>query len=414
MRPFRRFRTTAMMSLFAGSVLLAAISCGDDNDEPTPKPEAVTKFFIAATQDGATYFVTADSLTSGTVGIAGTGIEVSNSFSHLVNGTNNAITALAYRQGDPGVGISFKLDDNGNLTKLSNEFSLNDGYNTCGVFENYIVAGRNATLASTGATGANFYFVDQSSGTVTEKEFDSRVLYPTDSFTTTITAPVFAGIVDRGNGEWLSAYTKETANVDSVWVAAFDKDFKLKRVYTDNRLSYSAGRFRSARYAQIANDDKGNTYVFSGSYESTSIKPAGVIRINKDATTFDASYYWDIQAASGDYKFRKVWHAGGDNFLLEVYNNTGNISNASTATRYAIVNVVTKSFNWVRTGFPAADEITATGWPLPYNGKVYIPVVSTANEYPVVYAIDPATGAAQAGVVIQAAGVLGLGVLQKQ
>jgi hypothetical protein len=397
---------TAMKCLLAGSVLFTAMSCGDDdNDAPAPDSGAVTKFFIAATQDAATYFITSDDLESGTVSIAGKGIEETNSYTHLVNGTNNAITALAYRQGDPGVGISFKLDNNGNLAKLSNEFTLADGYNTVGVFENYIVAGRNATLASTGATGANFYFVDQTSGVVGAKEFDSRVLCST-------IAPVFAGIVDRGNGEWLSAYTKETENVDSVWVAAFDKDFNLKRVYKDDRLSYSAGRYRSARYAQIANDDKGNTYVFSGSYESTSTKHAGVIRINKDATTFD-TYYWDIQAASGDYKFRKVWHAGGDYFLLEVYNIT-NPTNMSAATQYAVVNVVSKSFKWVRTGFPAADEITATGWPLPYNGKVYIPVVSTANEYPVVYAIDPETGSAQAGVVIQADGVLGLGVLQKQ
>ncbi|MDR1091521.1 MAG: DUF4374 domain-containing protein, partial [Prevotella sp.] len=140
--------STTMKCLLAGSVLFAAISCSDDNDDPTPNPVAVTKFFIAATQDGATYFITADDLESGTVDIAGKGIEETNSYTHLVNGTNNAITALAYRQGDPGVGISFKLDDNGNLTKLSNEFTLADGYNTVGVFENYIVAGRNATLAS--------------------------------------------------------------------------------------------------------------------------------------------------------------------------------------------------------------------------------------------------------------------------
>jgi hypothetical protein len=403
----RTFRTTTKC-LLAGGVLFTAMGCSnDDNDTPTSNPVAVTKFFIAATQDNATYFITADSLESGTVSIEGKGIEETNSYTHLVNGTNNAITALAYRQGDPGVGISFKLDDNGNLAKLSNEFTLADGYNTVGVFENYIVAGRNATLASTEATGANFYFVDQTSGNVGEKEFDSRALCPT-------TAPVFAGILDRGNGEWLSAYTKETTNVDSVWVAAFDKDFKLKRVYADNRLSYSAGRYRSSRYAQIANDDKGNTYVFSGSYESTSTKHAGVIRINKDATTFDTDYYWDIQVASGGYKFRKVWHAGGDYFLLEVYNTSGNIANNTAAAKYAVVDVVNKTFKWVETGFPAATEITATGWPLPYNGKVYIPVVSTANQYPVVYAIDPATGSAKASVVIQAAGVLGLGVLQKQ
>lgn len=400
------FKTT-IKCLLAGSILLTTSSCSDDNnDNPTPDPGTVTKFFIAATQDAATYFLTADDLESGTISIAGTGIEVTNSFTHLVNGTSNAITALAYRQGDPGVGISFKLDENGNLVKLSNEFSLNDGYNTVGVFENYIVAGRNATLSSTGATGANFYFVDQATGNVGEKEFDSRILSP-------VTAPVFAGIVDRGDGEWLSAYTKETTNVDSVWIAAFDKDFNLKRVYKDDRISYAEGRWRSARYSQIANDDKGNTYVFSGSYEATSTKPAGAIRINKGAATFDASYYFNIEEKSEGYRFRKVWHAGGDNFLLEMYNNSGTVSNMDAATQYAIVNVVNKTFNWVRSGFPAKDEITATGWPLPYNGKVYLPVVSTANQYPVIYSIDPATGVATAGAVIQAAGVLGLGILQK-
>lgn len=149
---------------------------------------------------------------------------------------------------------------------------------------------------------------------MSSKEFDSRVLSPSAS-------PLFVGILDRGNGEFLSGYTKEAANVDSVWVASYDKDFKLKRVYKDNRISYSTGRFSSARNSQITNDDKGNTYVFSGSYEATTTKPAGVIRINKDAKTFDASYYFNIQEKTGGYKFRKVWSARGDYFLLEFYND---------------------------------------------------------------------------------------------
>ncbi len=400
----KTFKISVKYLLMSG-VILTAINCKDDNVTEETNTGVTSKFFIAATQDAATYFITADDLESGTATIVGQGIEVSNTFTHLVNGTNNAITALAYRQGDPGVGISFKLDDNGKLAKLSNEFSLTDGYNTVGVFENYIVAGRNATLASTNATGANFYFVDQATGNVSSKEFDSRSLSPT-------TAPIFAGILDRGNGEFLSGYTKEATNVDSVWVASFDKDFKLKRVYKDNRISYSTGRYRSARYSQIANDASGNTYVFSGSFEATSTKPAGVIRINKDATTFDASYYFNIQEKAGGYKFRKVWSAGGDYFLLEFYNDLVATS-LGGATQYAIINAVTKDFKWITSGFPSKDQITATGWPLAYNGKVYLPVVSTANSYPVVYNIDPATGVAKAGLVIQAGGVLGLGILQK-
>ncbi|WP_313581073.1 DUF4374 domain-containing protein [Chishuiella sp.] len=384
------------------------ISCSSDDNSnietETPTTESDKKFFIAATQDGATYFLTADDLESGSTTIKGTGIEVVNSFTHLVSGTNNAITALAYRQGNPGIGISFKLDDSHNLTKLSNEFQLTSGYNTVGIFQNSIVAGRTATLSS-GNQGAAFYFVDQTSGVVSSKEFESTQQLGNGTVT-----PTFAGIVDRGNGEWLSAYTKEAENVDSVWVASFDANFSLKRVYKDNRISYSTGRWRSARYSQMANDDKGNTYVFSGSYETSTTKPAGALRINKDAASFDNSYYFNIEEKSGGYRFRKVWHAGGDYFLLEFYNDV-EYGNMTTATQYAIVNAANKTFQWIKTGFPSKENITETGWPIAYNGKVYFPVTTT-NASPTVYVIDPTTATAKAGLVIEAGGVLGLGVFE--
>lgn len=409
MKKVRLFTQTAwfMASVF---VLATTASCSSDDTAPVVElensddpntPQSKNKFFVAASQDGVTYFLTADDLESGTASIVGNGIEVSNSFTHLVSGTNNLITALAYRQGNPGIGVSFRVDQNGTLQQVAGEFQLTSGYNTVGIFSNYIVAGRTATLSS-GNQGASFYFVDQTTGVVSSKDFESTTVLGGGTVT-----PTFAGILDRGDGEFFSAYTKESTNVDSVWIASFDKDFKLKRVYKDDRISYSTGRWKSARYSQIVNDDNGNTYVFSGGHETETTKPAGVIRIPKGASVFD-DYYFNIEEKAGGYHFRKVWHAGGDNFLLEFYNESGLITTNTPATYYAIVNVANKEVKFI-TGLPAKDQITDTGWPIAHNGKLYLPLAANDGN-PNVYVIDPVTATAKAGLKIEAGGVLGLGV----
>ena len=100
MKKVRLFTQTAwfMASVF---VLATTASCSSDDTAPVVEPEnpddpntpePKNKFFVAASQDGVTYFLTADDLESGTASIVGNGIEVSNSFTHLVSGTNNLIT----------------------------------------------------------------------------------------------------------------------------------------------------------------------------------------------------------------------------------------------------------------------------------------------------------------------------------
>jgi hypothetical protein len=180
-------------------------------------------------------------------------------------------------------------------------------------------------------------------------------------------------------------------------VAAFDVDLNLKRIYGDDRISYSAGRFRSQYYSQIAKADDGSVYVFSGAYESTTNHQAGVLRINKNATTFDASYHFNIQEKADDYKFRKVWHITGNYFLLELYNDLSPTATGA-ATQYGVVDVVGKTFTWV-TGIPAKDQITDTGLPAPYGGKMYFPITAASAD-PAIYIIDPATAEATKGLTI--------------
>ena len=148
--------------------------------------------------------------------------------------------------------------------------------------------------------------------------------------------------------------------------------------------------------------DNGDVYVFSGHFETRSTKPAGALRINKNATDFDSNYFFNIDELSGGYPFRNVYHITGTKFLLEFYNEKNNNTNTS-ATQYAIVDAGAKTFNWV-TGLPAKENITS----LPfikagaYNGKIYLPIAERGADA-AIYTIDPATNVATKGLVIKGA-----------
>jgi hypothetical protein len=185
-----------------------------------------------------------------------------------------------------------------------------------------------------------------------------------------------------------------------VWVAAYDANLNLKRIYRDNRISYASGRYRSQYYSQIGKAADGTVYVFSGSYESTTTLPCGALRINKNATAFDANYYFNIEALTDGYHFRKVWHIAGDYFLLEIYNDK-TVSATGAASQYGIVNMNAKTFAWV-TGIPTAAQITGTGLPMAYDGKMYFPITATGAD-PAIYIIDPATASAVKGVSVSGA-----------
>lgn len=386
------------------------IGCKSDIDEVEAASTAKTKFFIAATAGAGTYLLTDDSLSSGTTTVVGNGVELPRTYTTWVlNGTKAAV-GLYYAQGDPGVGLSYGLGTDGLLTPVGNEFQIASRFTSYGPFSNYVITSVGGQTLTNGKIGAIFNLIDlNNSNAITQKEVT------TENFTGNGGTATFSGVVDFGNGEFLTgvvlAQAGGTATVhpDSVWIAAFDANLNLKRIYRDNRLSYASGRFRSQYYSQIAKDASGNVYVFSGSYDATTTKPAGALRINKGATSFDNSYYFNIQEAAGGYKFRRVWHITEDYFLLEVYNTT-TVTTTAAATRYAIVKMAEKKFTWLTSGFPAQDQITAIGIPLADEGKLYFPI-TTASAPPTIYVIDPKTVSAKAGLVVNADGVGAVGKL---
>ena len=135
------------------------------------------------------------------------------------------------------------------------------------------------------------------------------------------------------------------------------------------------------------------------------------MKIARGANSFDASYYFNIEEKTGGFRFRKIWHIVDNSFLLELYNEL-EITSTVAATQYGVVDMSAKTFRWLD-GVPAKDNITATGLPAPYGGKMYFPITA-ANADPAVYIIDPVSATATKGLsVTGATGINAIGILTR-
>jgi hypothetical protein len=422
MTTFKQTLSARLFSVLCACLFLLFVSC-HEKDTPDPDPEKPGAFFIAATGESTQYILRTDDPESGTMSLSENikTLELSG-YTWIFNSDPSVAVGLIYQQGDPGIGLGYVVDEDGSLREAAS-FLITTRFTSYGFFDRYALtsvggitpldANGNDLTDAAGekrTDGITFNFFDL------ENNFASQ-----DKTVTTLNITgnggqaTPAGIVDMGNGEFLvglvvsqpkdpngggGASSGAIAYPDSVWVAAYDANLNLKRIYRDDRISYSSGRYRSQYYSQIAKAADGTIYVFSGSYESTTTRPAGALRINSGATTFDASYYFNIEEKTGGYRFRKVWHIAENYFLLEFYNDLVPTA-TGVATQYGIVNTVSKTFQWV-TGLPAQDKITTTGLPSPYGGKMYFPIAAEGDS-PAIYVIDPVTAQATKGLTITGA-----------
>ncbi|MBL3658525.1 DUF4374 domain-containing protein [Fulvivirga sediminis] len=418
-----------------GALLISSFGCSDDDSDsvdPVDSDQDYT-FFISASSEDSEYIVTADDLESGEVSIVGNGTELAmTGYSWIFNDDPSVAIGLVYAKGDPGIGLGYNYNDKRELSNIG-QFQISSRFTSYGFFENYAITsvGGQTLVDDEGNTlvdgegnprqdGSVFNFIDVNTMSMETKSIPTFDVFHEGQQAT------FSGIVDRGDGTFLSgavvssprdpdatggSSTGEVVYPNECWVAAFDKDLNIVQKFHDDRLSYSSGRFRSQYYSQIAKDDDNNVYVFSGAYEETTTHPAGALRINNGANDFDDNYFFNIEALTDGYKFRRVWHITEDYFFLEIYNDVEPTSRGA-ASQYGIVKMEDQTFNWIGGDFPAYDQIDATGLPMAHDGKMYFPV-TVDSEYPVVYVIDPATAKATAGITVQATGVSSVGILRK-
>ena len=423
---YQTFRKGLMLSLLAGST--AFISCKKDKNEPENSPVAEKEFLIDAKGTDKSFALYVSNLESGEVSISSNFEELPETGYFWSFGQNTAV-GLAYKGQTPGIGVSYKR--NADKIEKITDFQVPSRFTTYGFFDKYFVVNVGGqTLAGQQINGkdrndgATFIFHNVSDYTVATQTTIGTLEITKDLGKNNKEIASFSGILDRGNGEFLSSMiysernqprpgsgstTAAITKLDSIWVAAFDKNMNLKRIYKSDKLGYSSGRFRSQYISQLGKADNGDVYVFSGHFEKNSTKPAGALLIKKDATSFDENYFFNIDAVSGGYPFRSVFHITGAKFLIEFYNDK-NIETNSPAAKYAIVDAAAKTLTWV-TGLPEPANITSTVGVIAmgYKGKCYLPVAEKNNDA-AIYVIDPTTAQAKKGLVVKGAqGIRGIG-----
>ena len=422
-----------MKNVFLITVLFFLVTCVftscEKNDGPEPEPEAKGAYVVAAVGDAGSYLIQTDDIASGALSTAN-GSENATPTVWWVH-DNKTIYGLTYAQGNPGMLVSYELDANGALKKRSLEYET-PRFTTYGSYGKYLVT---SSALATGITIKDPEGKDVPAQGVTTTLIDTEsqvkhdaVIISTENFLGNGEYVTFSGIVEA-NGKLytgicplgVSAYgalkgynggeaRSGTAFVDSVWVAVYsDQDFtKTPKILKDNRLSYSATRFRSQYYKNIVSDDKNNVYVFSARNESTSTKPSGVIRIPAGSEAFD-SFYFNIEGASGGLRLFNVWHITGDYFFLQMMTTAE--STGEDAKKFAIFNAAgSGSFTWI-TGMPAADKVGSFAkTPLADGGKFYMPVTTTDADA-AIYEVDPVTATAVKGVTVNSTSISAVGRL---
>lgn len=391
-------------SWVVGLAVLTAVGCKDNT--PTPidpieeNPEG--KFIVATTVPGvsdATYFLTAASLDNAkdTISPKGSGLEFTNTFTQYMSYGYRGMIAIKYGQGNAHVGQRFTINSSGNVVTVGNQFELQNGFVTAGIVGDYaytIMSGFRAADPTTGTMNR----VGLNGGDPQFQTFKVNGFAGYEGKNAQL-----IGIAEGGNNTFYSGLNfSENPEIDNVVVAKINAtSLATEAVYSDPRLSVSGASMRSARYSQIGTADNGDVYVFSGNNNGT--KDAGALVIKRGASGFDQSYYWNLESASGGYRFRKVWHMIDDIFLVEFYNEfvkDGESPGTLAAAQYAILHMEAKTFAWIQ-GIPSKANIpSGVSWPYVFGGKAYLGITAL-DQNPQFYVVDPKTGNATKGLVVK-------------
>ncbi len=422
------------------------------------------KFVFATTVQGsnATSYVllTGETLDGGTLSTINNGLLNDGATQWVFY--KNYLYALTYNQGNAGTTRSYILGNNGQMEARDTEYRISR-FSSYGAYNDDIIT------MSTGEGPASFADAqgykpmtllvtyldvfnetsrtnDTSSGRYSMENFLGNGEYVTLAGAEQSGSRLYCGAVPMGlsqygaaseNGKWIRpgfehlVHTEAggsgagsykagelvgTQYPDECWVAIYDNENMTNPILAKtDKISTPCGRYRSQYYQTVWAAENGDIYVFSASYAKTMTDqgqktslPAGVCRIPAGSTSFD-DYYCNIEAQTpgGNRSFMRCWPAGGNSFLMVMYDRSLTERNP-TATELAIFDAASMKLTYV-TGLP--DNVSSIGKTVySQNGKVYIPV-NVENEQPAIYAIDTATAQATKGVAIEATDITGFGFL---
>ncbi len=458
---------TLLRALALAVIPMAGLTACSDNDEPAGGDNTAGgegKFVFATTVQGsnATSYVllTGESLDGGTLSTVNNGLLNDGATQWVFY--KDFLYALTYNQGNAGTTRSYILGNNGQMKARSTVYNISR-FSSYGAYDDDIITmstgeGPAALADAHGyrpmtllVTYLNVYNEttrsnDTSTGAYSMENFLGNGEYVTLAGAEQSGKRLYCGAVPMGlsqygaaydNGKWIrpgyehlvhteaggtgsGAYKAGelvgTQYPDECWVAIYDNADMLHPVLAKtDRISTPCGRYRSQYYQTVWAADNGDIYVFSASYAKTMTDPgqqtklpAGVCRIPAGSTSFD-DYYCNIEEKTpgGNRSFMRCWPAGGDRFLMIMYDRPLTEKNPA-ATELAIFDASDKKLTYV-TGLPA--NVTSIGKTVyTQNGNVYIPI-NVENERPAIYAINTTTARATRGVTIEATDITGFGYM---
>ena len=453
--------------VMAALIPIASLTACSDNDEPgngNESGDGSGKFVFATTVQGsnATSYVllTGETLDGGTLSTVNNGLLNDGATQWVFY--KNYLYALTYNQGNAGTTRSYILGNNGQMEARSTEYRISR-FSSYGAYNDDIITMSTgegpASLADAQGYKPMTLLVtyldvfnetsrtnDTSTGLYSMENFLGNGEYVTLAGAEQSGSRLYCGAVPMGlsqygvaseNGKWIRpgfehlVHTEAggsgagsykagelvgTQYPDECWVAIYDNENMLNPVLAKpDKNSTPCGRYRSQYYQTVWAAENGDIYVFSASYAKTmtdqgqkTTLPAGVCRIPAGSTSFD-DYYCNIEAQTpgGNRSFMRCWPAGGNSFLMVMYDRSLTEKNPA-ATELVIFDATSKKLTYV-TGLPSnVSSIGKTVYS--QNGKVYIPV-NVENEQPAIYAINTATAQATKGVTIEATDITGFGFL---
>ncbi|WP_291913881.1 DUF4374 domain-containing protein [Chitinophaga sp. CB10] len=361
------------------------------------------KYVITATPAGTTgiadYLLSTDQLDQGAITTAGNGIEQDGSYRYYMT-HKGRFFSLLYGQGNPGAVTTYRFDSAGAKLLKTSEFQTETVQAFTKVNDELLLI----KIPRSGVETASFYRIDAlksqqiGSAAINIVQLAANGERAHFTWATQVGDKVYAPYMSI-KGCCNDAFG--TVYPDSTWIAVLSyPDLKVEKVIRDNRTSYIGNYFNDG----LGVTENGDIYGFSSAVATNtnkviSTKPSAVVRILKGTTEFDKSYFFDVEEASGGYKIATQTYLGNNKFLLMMYGdkhaNTGN-------RKMALVDVVEKSFGWIKGG---PEDIQSSS--APYNNNTgtgdgelgYIGINTASGSW--VYKIDVKTATAIRGLEVQ-------------
>lgn len=401
-------------NLFKAAIIsglaIGAVSCSKDKKVDTPTGPTVYALGIGVSTSTATtnYVVQTSDLMSGTISLTGNGI--------LQNGYRDYAFGGSKFYSIGGLGITdvntLSLDASNKLTTqtgLTFDLPNNDFLDVDGTGKTMV--GLSMPTGPTVGLNAEFYTVDIASNAI-----GNKVNVPMNSLHPSNQDWVFHTGLQVTNGLAfetfypVNASTYATANTDTNYVAVLSyPGFVLQKVIKDTRTGPS-GAFNTR--SGLFKTESGDLYTvstssFSNGY-SQSTKPAGILKIAAGTTTFDASYFFNTDAATNGGKIAHAIYIGNGKLFAEVTTKVPTLADrwSDANLQLAIVDLVAQTITPVKNSPVFSGNGGRSFAALLDNGKVYsaISVSGVVN----IYQTDVATATATKGATVEGTFVGGI------